>query len=257
MKNKRMIVSLMAIMLLMSVPMALATETTITWDGGGSVDVDTLVNDDDRVDFFTSGFYIGGSLYLNDGAESFGVSSFNTHVDANVQNGFIGYRVDRFDSYVGCEKYGPLERSSISTIDSTGTASLVLNVHSDYANFQTSEGNFIADGVYLATHRVENGIGRNFAYFGAVGDGTLDLHHELDRTQGNYDLAPISFGAGWYSYSEKAHVTQTGSGIFELGAHYENSFTMGGMTVGGPVDYLQRVTFSDGFSWSDYSFSGN
>jgi len=233
------------------------TEATISWDGDGYVGIGALVNDDASVDFETWGSGISGSLYLRDAGEYYGVSSFDTNVDADVENGFIRYGVDKLDAYYGCEKYGPLDRSSYNYIESTGTASLALNVHSDYAKFWDSGGSFVADGMYLATHSVTSGIGRNSAYFGATGDGTLDLHHERDRTIGNYDFAPINFGGGLYSYSEKSHVTQTGSGTFDVGALFENSFTMGGMTANGPVDYRQSITFGDGFSWADYSFQGN
>lgn len=250
-------VPLIAVLLLLSVPTVLATETTLTWDGSGSVDIDTLVNDDVSVDFLTVGSHISGSLYLNDAAEVFGVSTFNTNVDADVENGFIEYGVTRLDAYYGYEKYGPLDRTIYSAIESPGTASLSLNVHSDYAKFWASGGDFVADGGYLALHSVTNGIDRNSASLVAMGDGTLDLHHERDRTIGNYDLAPINFGGGLYSYSEKSHVTQTGSGYFELSAEFENRFTMGGMTASGPVVYHQSISFSDGFSWSDYSFSGD
>jgi len=232
-------------------------DTSLVWDGSGYVGIFALVNDDDRVNFFTGGAHISGSLYLGDAGEFYGVSSFNTNVDAYVEDGYIIYDVDKLDAYYGYEKYGPLNRSSYSYISSTGTASLAFNVHSDYAKFWDSDGNFVADGEYLATHLVTNGIGRNSAYFGATGDGTLDLHHERDRTIGNYDLAPINFGGGLYSYSETSHVTQTGAGTFAVGAHFENSFTMGGVTVGGIVGYSESYSFTDGFSWSDYSFSGN
>ena len=257
MNKKMMIVPLFLMVLLLTPVMVLATtELDVDWDAAGGLLVDFDIGDVD-MGFETWGNYISGDLYAKDAGETFGVNNFDTNVDADVTNGWIEYSVDRFDSYYGCEKYGPLDRSSYSLIDSTGTASLALNVHSDYGKFWASGGDFVADGVYLANHRVDNGVGRNYAYLTAAGDGTLDLHHERDRTIGNYDLAPIRFGEGLYSYSEKAHVTQTGSGLFELGAHYENTFTMGGMTASGPVDYHQTISFSDGFSWADYSFSGN
>jgi len=256
MKSRVLIVPLIAIMLLMTSTMVFATtELDMNWDGAGGFTVGFDTGDAD-MNFGTGGNYISGSLYAKDGGETFGVNTFDTNVDAGVTDGWIRYTVDRHDSYYGYEKYGPVERSSYSFIDSTGTASLGLTVHSDYGKFWASGGDFVADGVYLTTHRVENGDD-SFAYFGAIGDGTLDLHHERDRTIGGYTTAPIRFGEGLYSYSEKAYVTQTGSGSFTLGAEFENSFTMGDMTASGPVSYYQSISFSDGFSWSDYSFSGD
>ena len=247
--------------MLFCIGIASATTTVdMSWNGGGAFGANFAVDDDATIDFQTFGATEAiGTFHMTEGATAWNVKPIVTKVNAEVTGGFIEYQYNRLDSYYGSEQYGPVDRSSYSLIDSTGTASLVLNARSDVFKFGTngnhwsSSNSFIADGTYLATHIIKNGAD-NFAYFRATGDGTLDINHQKDSTGGNYDLASINFGKGIYDGSD---VTQTGIGTFDVGAHYENNFEMGGMTANGPVDYTQSVSFGDGFSWSDYSFKGN
>jgi len=256
MKSKVLIVPLLAIMLLMTSTMVFATtELDVDWDGAGgfSVDWDT---GDAGMRFSTLGDRIMGTLYAkdyDDNPYSYGVDTFLTNVDAYVENGYIGYGVNRIDS---TGMYGPADQSTSSSIGSTGWASLAFQTRTNFADLDSSNygfqanDHFLAEGGYGARHEVYNGL--NNAYFEAAGDGTLDIDHMTDDTW----TTRIKFGKGCGCYTN-ADVTQTGSGYFELGAEFENSFTMGGMTASGPVDYLQRISFSNGFSWSDYSFSGD
>lgn len=255
MKSKVLIVPLLAIMLLMTSTMVFATtELDVDWDGAGgfSVDFDT---GDAYMGFSTGGNYIYGELYAKDHDDnpySYGVDTFLTNVDAYVENGYIQYGVDRLDS----GPYGPADQTTFSSIGASDWASLTFQTRTNYADLDSSNygfkatDHFLAEGEYGAFHEVVNGD--NYAYFEVGGDGTLDIDHMTDDTW----TTGIKFGKGCGCYTN-ADVTQTGSGYFELGAEFENSFTMGGMTASGPVNYYQSISFSDGFSWSDYSFNGD
>jgi len=255
MKSKVLIVPLIAIMLLMTSTMVFATtELDVDWDGAGgfSVDFDT---GDAYMGFETGGNYIWGELYakdFDDNPYSYGVDTFLTNVDAYVEDGYIQYGIDRLDS----GPYGPADQTTFSYIGASDWASLTFQTGTNYANLRSSNygfqanDHFLAEGEYVAYHEVYNGL--NNAYFEGAGDGTLDIDHMADDTW----VTGIEFGFGDGCY-KNCDVTQTGSGYFELGAHFENSFTMGGMTASGPVDYHQYIEFENGFSWSDYSFSGD
>lgn len=208
------------------------------------------------MDFSTGGAHILGHLYAidhDDNPYSYGVDTFLTNVHAFVENGYIDYGVDRLDS---AGMYGPADQSTFSWIGASDWASLSFQTRTNFADLDSSNygfqanDHFLAEGEYGAFHEVYNGD--NYAYFEAGGDGTLDIDHMTDDTW----TTAIKFGKGCGCYTN-ADVTQTGSGFFELGALFENSFTMGGMTASGPVDYYQYIEFGDGFSWSDYSFEGS
>uniref|UniRef100_A0A6M3MB30 Uncharacterized protein n=1 Tax=viral metagenome TaxID=1070528 RepID=A0A6M3MB30_9ZZZZ len=255
MRSRVLIIPLLAIMLFAPIAVFAVTELDVDWDGAGgfSVDFDT---GDAYMGFSTGGAYIEGHLYANDYDDnpySYGVDTFLTNVDAYVENGYIQYGVDRLDS---TGMYGPADQSTFSYIGASDWASMTFQTRTNFADLDSSNygfqanDHFLAEGVYGAYHEVLNGA--NIAWFDASGIGTLDIDHMTDDTW----TTAIQFGKGCGCYTN-ADVTQDGSGTFVLGAHYENSFTMGGMTASGPVDYHQSILFGDGFSWSDYSFSGN
>lgn len=255
MSKKMLIVPLLVLVLLLTPAVVFATtELDVDWDGAGGFSVDFDTGDAD-MGFETGGSYISGYLYAkdyDDNPYSYGVDTFLTNVDAYVEDGYIQYGVDRLDS----GPYGPADQSTFSYIGASDWASMTFQTRTNFADLDSSNygfqanDHFLAGGEYMAYHEVENGL--NNAYFEAMGDGTLDIDHMTDDTW----TTGIKFGKGCGCYTN-ADVTQTGPGYFEVGAHYENSFTMGSMTASGPVDYYQRISFSSGFSWSDYSFSGD
>uniref|UniRef100_A0A6M3LXF0 Uncharacterized protein n=1 Tax=viral metagenome TaxID=1070528 RepID=A0A6M3LXF0_9ZZZZ len=275
-RKKMMMIPILAL-LLVSVPMVLAIDididsddpvavetlaATISWDGSGFVDIDAMVNDDASVDFFTGGDSISGSLYLKDyGTGMYDVNTFTTNVNAYVEDGYIQYGIDRLDS----GPYGPADQSAYSYVGATGSASMTYTVITNYASLYSASysNNFAADageGTYFAEHRTDNGD--NNAYFLAGGTGVLDVDHAID---GYTTHSSIGFGRGCGCYT-KANVEQTGSGSFVVGGYFENTVSGGydgihdktpSWTASGPVTYLQSFSFSDGFSWTDYSFDGN
>lgn len=278
--NKKMMLIPILALLLVSVPVVLAidididsdptitvgtTEATLSWDGSGYVGIDAMVNNDASVDFFTGGTYVLGSLYLKDyGTGMYDVNTFTTNVDAYVEDGFIGYDIDRLDS----GPYGPADQSAYSYVgiapQTTGWASMNYMVITNYASLYSASysNNFAADGTYFAEHRIDNGD--NYAYFVAGGTGMLDVDHAID---GYTTHSSIGFGRGCGCYTW-ANVEQTGAGYFEVGGYFENTVSGGydgddvhdktpTWTANGQVLYQQRFSFTNGFSLTDYSFQGN
>jgi len=246
-------------MLVMVVPTVFA-DTTITASDFGNLDFDMAIQyDDDALAIFNfsgyGSFNLLGKSVDNTQFPYMGVDTTTTSVKSSIisDGGFIQFGVQRQDSYGG---YGDPDQSSSSYVITSDSASLNFRSWTNYAalkdcnfGFQAND-HFLASGDYNAYHNVING--NNNATFLATGSGTLDIDHMSD-TAGN---TGITFGLGCGCYTN-ADVTQTGSGFFGVSAHFENSFTNDGITAGGIVDYLEGYSFTDGFSWTNYDFSGN
>jgi hypothetical protein len=178
-------------------------------------------------------------------------------VDARVEDGgLIQYGVVRTDSKTS---YGIADQSTYSQVgvNTGGWAHLTFQTQTNYASLYSANwgfqanNQFMAGGVYSVQHDVVNGD--NNAWLSAGGDGEVYIDHMSDgyTTQSN-----IQFGQGTGSFTN-ANVDQTGSGIFSIGGHMDNSLTWGGITSLGDIDFSTTVTFDSGFSWTDYSLSGN
>ena len=262
MNKKIFIISLMVVSLLaMALPFVFANvDVNISGTDYNNIDTSILYDNDAVAVFNYTGF---GSFNLrglgtdNTGYPSYGVDSTATTLTSDiVGGGFIQFAVQRLDSYE--PMYGDAVQSSYAYITSSDVASLDFRVTTNYASLGvnnygwSTNDQFTASGNYTATHSITNGA--NNAGFLATGtNGTLDIDHMTDGTWGTNSIV---FGAGGGCYTN-ANVDQTGSGTFVLGAHFENSFTMGTVTAGGAVTYSEGYSFTDGFSWTNYSFSGN
>lgn len=254
-----MVIPILLAFLLIALPLVIAAPsfTTVNWTGGGVLDIEEQSDDDAYSWVHTEGNGIMGTYSLtdsNDNPYSYGVDAVNTQLDASITNGYIEFGVDRQDSKDSM--YGPADQSTYSFLGSTGTGSLTFQTRTNYADLDSSNygfqsnDQFLASGTYEAYHNVTNGA--NSAYFWAGGVGTLDQDHMTDDT-GN---TKINFGAGCGCYTN-ADVTQTGGGFFEVGGHFENSLTNTDVSATGPVTYVERYDFSDGFTWDGYNFMGD
>ena len=238
------------------------TEFNMLWDTfGGLIDVDYFASDDTIMTFDTTGNHMMGELYAITGDTNhygYGVYDFLTNVDARVEGGgVIEYGVERIDSAGG--GYGIADQSTFSRVSVLdGWGHLTFQTSTNYANLYSSNYGFQANNQFMAGstsynvyHDVVNGD--NNAWFGASGNGELYVDH---MTDGYTTGSNIDFGRGAGIYTN-ADVDQTGSGAFTIAGHMDNSLTWGGITSTGSVDFSTSVTFTDGFSWTDYSLSGN
>ncbi len=262
-KTRVLLIICLGLVMLGSIPAVFGapTELNMLWDTwGGTIDVTYLASDDAVMDFYTTGNHMLGELYARTGDTNhygYGVYDFLTNVDARVEDGgLIQYGVVRTD---GAGMYGAPDQSTYSQIgvNTGGWAGLAFQTVTNYASlysanwgFQAND-QFTAGGVYSAMHNVING--NNNVQFDAFGDGELYIDHMSDgyTTQSN-----IQFGAGTGSFTN-ANVDQTGTGGFQIAGHFDNSLTWGGMTSTGSIDFSTSVLFGAGFSWTDYSLSGN
>ncbi len=261
-KKKTMIVSLMAIMLLMSVPMVLAeTDVSVAWSGIGDVDV-TFNSGDDAVARLGAYGWTYGTFYAHDSDNNpygYGVDSADALIRGGIGDG--GTLLINYERTDAKTSYGSAGQSYYSYITSTETGSLDTRVRSNYASLGSSNyawqsnSQYTASGAYIADHVVSTGDS-SYARFLAMGDGTLDINHMSDGASGE----SIQFGRGQGCYTN-ADVYQTGAGSFVLRGQFDNSMTagagLGGWSISGPVTYESSWVFGTGFSLTDYSFSGN
>lgn len=258
--NFRRLAIFATMLAILALPLAGAKATTemdLTWSGLGYVSGTFTSGDDAVVGMYAEGF-THGQFHATDADDN----PYNYQVDTTSAwfkgyvdgGGELYFNFDRTDSYE--PMYGPADQYTESYLGCSGTGQLIFTTRSNYADLDSSNygfqanDQFLANGVYLAYHYVENGD--NNAWFEAGGNGTLDIDHMTDDT-GN---TQIKFGHGCGCYTN-ADVVQTGEGYFDLGAHFENSMTMDGWSASGDVDYGFHVDFTSGFSWSDYHFTGN
>jgi len=255
-------VSLIAIMMLISVPMALAgpTELNFDWDGYGVIDIDFTADDDAVMSFYSNG-WTEGTLYAKDSDDNpygYGVDTFDAELEGKVTDGgYLRFAVDRTDS---TGMYGLADQSTLTWVGTDETAELNFRTRTNFANLRSSNygwhsnDHLLATGSYELFHGVINGA--NWASLHGVGDGTADIDHMADDTWVN----DIEFGYGDGCYTN-ADASFTGVGVFTLDAQFEHSMTagagLGGWSVSGPVIWSQSWNFGSGFSIGDYSFSGN
>jgi len=260
--TKLTLVTFIVFSLLMTPALALAgpTELTFNWDGFGAISID-FTADDDASSIFDAVGNTKGTFYAKDSDNNpygYGVDNFIAELEAEIDGGgFLDFKVNRTDSKESM--YGSADQSTRTWLYSDDTGLLNFRTSTNYANLRSSNygwhssNNFVADagsGVYELQHSVTNGD--NFASLYAIGDGTVNIDHMSDDV-GNTN---IKFGRGCGCFTN-ADATFTGSGLFRLNAHYENSMSMGGWSANGPVDWTQTWSFGDGFTINDYSFEGN
>lgn len=261
MKNNKKTIAitlLVTLILTLTPTIALAgpTELDMNWDGLGIINVNYTADDDALMNFYANG-WTKGDLYAKDSDNNpynYGVDNFDAELESEITNGgYLEFAVDRTDSKES--SYGPADQSTLTWIGTNETAQLNYRVGTNFAQLRSSNygwhssDQFLASGNYEIHHSVTNGD--NNAYLHAVGLGSADIDHMSDDTGNNY----IKFGKGSGCYTN-ADTVFTGAGVFELGAHFDNSMTMGGWTASGPVDWTQTWSFGNGFSIADHSFEG-
>lgn len=263
-KTRILLVICLGLIMLGSIPAIFGapTELNMLWDTfGGTIDVDYFASDDAIMNFYTAGNHMMGELYARTGDENhfgYGVYDFLTNVDARVEDGgIIQYGVERTDSKTS---YGIADQSTYSQVgvNTGGWAQLTFQTQTNYASLYSANWGFQASNQFMAGstsynvyHNVVNGD--NNVWLGAVGDGEIYVDHMSD---GYTTGSNLQFGQGTGSFTN-ANVDQIGSGAFTIAGHMDNSLTWGGITSLGDIDFSTTVTFDTGFSWTDYSLSGN
>jgi len=235
---------------------AASTTLTLNWDGSGSISTG-MNTGDASFSFSSAGGHIFGSLSAtdyDDNPYNYGVDTFQVEVRSFIENGGTTIlSVSRDDSWT--PMYGPADEQSYSYVSSDDEATLQFRVRTNFAQLRSSNYGFQSNQQFTATgnfeidHQLING--NNWADLYATGSGSVSIDHMSDDTFGS--TFKFGFGCGCYTNSD---ATGTGGGLFQVTAHGDSGLYGSGWSTSGSSDYIFGVTYSDGFSASNYWVGG-
>ncbi len=237
------------------------TETNVTWDGAGAVDV-TVNSGDSNAGVSTAGAGILGSYNVvdsNNNPYGYGVDNFNAYLNANVANGYINTGANRVESYV--PMYGAGGQTSWSNVFvADGTASMAYRSTTNFASmtdatytYQLVGGhNIVVDAAYFEIYRGIADNRGNVGYVDAYGTGTVILDCMSAEASGVWDL---KFGRGAGCYTD-ANYNATGDGYFEATGVGNTYVTFNGLGIsagGGSLSVI--ANYLNSFGIGDYSLT--
>ncbi len=263
--NKKMIVPLIAMLLLLTVPIVMA-DTDVSITGTGSMDTTAIIAyDDDALatfDFHGYGsFVLTGTGRDNTGYPYMGVDKTTTSVTSDITSGggWLAFQVDRLDSYGG---YGLPGQMSYSYVGSNDVASLDFRTITNYANLYSSNFGFQANQQFYASgsgftieHVLETGSPSEYGRLLLTGSGVASVDYMTDGYT-NYNGFKFGYGDGCY---ENADLTATGAGTLTIGGMADNTMSAHDGSWSGVTSHFETWTWGSGGTIivDDYAFSGN
>ena len=264
-KTRILLIIPMLFIMMTAIPMAFAS-VDVTVDGLGGMDVtSTIAYDDDALAIFD--FHGFGSFSLrgigtdNTGYPYMGVDSSVTSVTSDITSGggWLGFAVDRTDSY---SSYGLEGQRSQTLITTSDIASLDFRTTTNYANLYSSNYGFQANQQFYASgdsfsidHELSTGSPSEYGMLSLVGSGVASIDYMTDGYT-NYNGYQFGSGCGCY---ENADLTATGVGTLTIGGMADNTMSAHDGSWSGVTSHFETWIWGSGSTIvvDDYAFSGN